>query len=196
MDQIATHRSDPDLQKFEKQRGVPLFRSNITYNVPHRNNLDKTHGYKVQVKQFPLKLAWASTAHKVQGITIKKGTNVVIHGHSNIPNGMYYIMLSRAEELEQVYIKMPLKKGKSEKLKLKIKADPNSLLENERLIQRSIVPSYKDKHYNVFMMNIDSLQNKVIDLQKDFHANVSDHICLAETWLKPNNYYSINMSNR
>ena len=57
-----------------------------------------------QVKQFPLKSAWASTAHKVQGITIKKGTNVVIHGHERIPNGMYYLMLSRVEEMEQIYI--------------------------------------------------------------------------------------------
>ena len=122
------------------------------YQVPHRKNY-KTHGSMCQVKQFPLKLAWGSTGHKVQGITIKKGTNVVIHGHKKIPNGMYYLMLSRAEEIEQIYFEMPkLKPDKPEKLKLVIKANPNSLKENENLVQRSIVPSYKGNHFSVFMV--------------------------------------------
>ena len=101
-----------------------------------------------------MKLAWGSTAHKVQGITIKKGTNVVVHGHEKIPSGMYYLMLSRAEEMDQIYIEMPNvkdKKGVVEKLKLKIKANLNSLKENENLVQRSIVPSIKDNHFSIFV---------------------------------------------
>ena len=78
----------------------------LMYQAPYRKNY-KTHSSMCQVKQFPLKLAWGSTGHKVQGITIKRGTIVVIHGHARIPNGMYYLMLSRAEEMEQVYIEMP-----------------------------------------------------------------------------------------
>ena len=60
---------------------------------------------------------------------------------------MYYLMLSRAEELEQIYIEMP------EKVKLTIRANPHSLQENENLVQRSIVPSYKNNHFSVFMLN-------------------------------------------
>ena len=146
-----------------------------------------------QVKQFPLKLAWGSTGHKVQGITIKKGTNVVIHGHERIPNGMYYLMLSRAEEMEQVYIEMPKLKNKDEKLKLEIRANQNSLKENENLVQRSIVPSYKDNHFSIFMVNINSLQNKIIELTNDVHGQVSDHICVVETWLDKNTDYSFNI---
>ena len=109
---------------------------------------------------------------------------------------MYYLMLSRAEELEQIFIQMPKERGKSEKLKLKIKADPNSLLENKRLVERSIVPSYKDKHFDVFMINIASLQNKIVDLQKDFFAEVSDHICVVETWLDKKTNYNFNIPGR
>ena len=195
LDQIARHSFDKDLSKFDEKNGVPIFRSNLTYQVPYRNNY-KEHGCQVQIKQFPLKLAWASTAHKVQGVTIKKGTNVVIHGHKNIPNGMYYLMFSRAEELQQIFLEMPKEKGKSEKIKLKIKADPNSLIENNNLVERSIVPSYKNKHFDVLMINIASLPNKIIDLQKDFYAEVSDHIGVVETWLETKNNYDFNMPGR
>ena len=106
MDQMANYQWDENIRKHKEQRGVPIFRHNLMYQVPYRKNY-KTHNSMCQIKQFPLKLAWGSTGHKVQGITIKKGTNAVIHGHAKIPNGMYYLMLSRAEEMEQVYIEMP-----------------------------------------------------------------------------------------
>ena len=114
LDQISKHAYDPNIRKHKEQGGVPIFRSNLMYQVPYKKNY-KTHNSMCQVKQFPLKLAWGSTGHKVQGITIKKGTNVVVHGHEKIPDGMYYLMLSRAEEMEQVYIEMPKIPGKSEK---------------------------------------------------------------------------------
>ena len=109
---------------------------------------------------------------------------------------MYYRMLSRAQELEQVYIEMPKLKGKSEKVKLNIKANPHSLKENENLVLRSIVPSYENNHFSIFMVNIDSLQNKIIDLTNDVFAQVSDHICVVETWLSPNTAYSFNIPGR
>ena len=143
LEQMAKHQYDEEIRKHKEERGVPIFRSNLSYQVPFKKNY-KTHGCRCEVKQFPIKLAWASTAHKVQGITIKKGTNVVIHGHERIPDGMYYLMLSRAEEMEQVYIEMPKSKRanpKGEKLKLKIRPNPKSLKENENLVQRSIVPA-------------------------------------------------------
>ena len=187
LDYMDTYAS----KEHKDQGGVPIFRHNLMYQIPHRKS-SKTHGKKAQVKQFPLKLAWGSTAHKVQGITIKKGTNVVVHGHEKIPSGMYYLMLSRAEEMDQIYIEMPNvkdKKGVVEKLKLKIKANPNSLKENENLVQRSIVPSIKDNHFSIFVMNIDSLQNKILDLTNDVYSQVSDHVCVVETWLEKDKEY-------
>jgi hypothetical protein len=192
VNQMATYASN----KHKEKGGVPIFRHNLMYQVPYRKN-NKTHGSMCQVKQFPLKLAWGSTGHKVQGITIKKGTNVVIHGHKRIPDGMYYLMLSRAEEMEQVYIQMPDLTDRQGrvigKLKLEIKANPNSLKENEKLVQRSIVPSIKDNHFSIFMVNINSLQNKIIELTNDVYGQVSDHICVVETWLDKNTDYSFNI---
>ena len=98
-------------------------------------------------------------------------------------------MLSRAEELEQVYIEMPKVKDTSEKLTLVIRANPHSIQENENLVLRSIVPNYKTNHFA-------SLQNKLIDLTNDIYAQVSDHICVVETWLNSNTEYSLNIPER
>ena len=94
---------------------------------------------------------------------------------------------------------MPLKKKgkvKHEKVKLKIKANPRSLKENENLVQRSIVPSYKENRFNIFMLNIASLKNKITDLKSDIHAQVADHICVVETWLDPNTTYNFDIPGR
>ena len=64
MGQIAKYRYDEDIRKFEEEKGVPIFRANQLYEVPYRKSC-KRHGTKCQITQFPLKLAWGSTSHKV-----------------------------------------------------------------------------------------------------------------------------------
>ena len=43
------------------------------------------------------------------------------------------------------------------------------------------------------MINIASLQNKIIDLSNDVYAQVSDHLCVVETWLQQNTDYQFNL---
>ena len=100
---------------------------------------------------------------------------------------MYYVMFSRAQDLEQVYVKNFTKK---------IKANEKSLLENQNLVDRSIVQSYKDNHFCLFMVNIQSLENKIVDLTNDVYASKADHICVVETWLKTNKEYNLNIHER
>ena len=97
---------------------------------------------------------------------------------------------------ESCIIKTTLGKNKQKKTKFIIKADPRSLEENKNLVQRSIVPNYENNHFAIFMLNIDSLQNKIIDLTNDIYAQVSDHICVVETWLDPKTEYSMNIPGR
>ena len=107
-------------------------------------SLGKTHGATCKITQFPLKLAWASTGHKVQGITIKKGTNVVAHGHKRMPECLYYMMLSRAQAMENMFVENFYPE--------KLKPNKEALEENERLNKRSIVPQFEEMKFCFFSM--------------------------------------------
>ena len=57
--------------------------------------------------QFPLKLAWAVTIHKSQGKTFKE--IMVDLGWGAFANGQVYVALSRAESMEGVHLKQPIR---------------------------------------------------------------------------------------
>ena len=40
----------------------------------------------------------------LQGQTVKKGTNLVIHWHKNLQPAMAYVMMGRVEDLKNLYI--------------------------------------------------------------------------------------------
>merc|ERR1711888_407817 len=62
--------------------------------------------------QFPLVLAWAVTVHKFQGQTVKSPQKVVIDLKSVFEAAQAYVMASRVQELEQLYILEELPKDK------------------------------------------------------------------------------------
>merc|ERR1712243_482822 len=56
------------------------------------------------VIQFPLKLAFACTAHKIQGATIPKPNKAIINVTDTFTSAMVYVELSRVCALSQVLI--------------------------------------------------------------------------------------------
>ena len=54
--------------------------------------------------QFPLRLAFAATAHKVQGQTVKKPNHLVLNLKTVREAAQAYVMLSRVQELNQLFI--------------------------------------------------------------------------------------------
>ena len=54
---------------------------------------------------------------------------------------------------------------------------------NADLEDRDISPSYKNIHFDYFVLNVSSLTKHFIDLKLDVYAQKSDNICVVETWL-------------
>ena len=164
--------------KYSSQRGCPIYKQTVEELIStSTRRKGKVHGSTYKLTQFPLRLAWGSTAHKVQGIEIKKGSDIVTHGDKKMPDGMYYVMLSRAQSLENVY--------NDNFFPEKLKANADALEEDGKLQERCVVSSYKNMHSSFFVLNIRSLSKHLIDVRQDMYAERSDHICLVETWLDP-----------
>ena len=81
--------------------------------------------------QFPLKIAHAITAHKIQGQTIPKPLKVALDISSIFEDAQAHVMLSRVEEFQQIYILESLPAEK-------IHASPKALAELAEMNSRSM----------------------------------------------------------
>ena len=94
-----------------------------------------------------------------------------------MPNALYYVMLSRAQAKENVYLENFLPD--------KLKANQEAVEEDQRLQERCIIQSYETMQFCFFILNIRSLSKHFDDLFNDIYALKSKHICLVETWINP-----------
>ena len=60
-------------------------------------------------EQLPLTLAWATTIHKAQGLTLEQAA-LDLTGGVFAP-GHLYVALSRVRRLEDLYLMQPIKSG-------------------------------------------------------------------------------------
>ncbi|CAF4753159.1 unnamed protein product, partial [Rotaria sp. Silwood2] len=142
---------------------------------------------KKGIKQFPLRLSWAMTIHKAQGITVDQ---VVISTKDFFGSGMGYTALSRVRTIEGLFlidlhverfycnenVDRILSQMKEMKRKTPIfRASPNLL--------------------NVLLHNIEGLKSNFNAFKSHHITEKADLICLTETWLKNNdqiNKFQIN----
>ena len=136
--------------------------------------------------QLPLVLCWAVTVHKIQGQTVKSPEKVVIDAKaaSKSDPAQVYVMLSRVQELEQLYI---LEKFPEDC----IRVSKAAMQEIERLMSVSVNrnPSQWEsendgKITKICFLNCRSIVNKFHSIKSDRSLQKSDLIILTETWLE------------
>lgn len=130
--------------------------------------------------QFPIRLSWACTAHKVQGMTTDK---VVVNLDKAFAPGQGYVALSRVTSQDGLYIdtENPVRLLKN------VFADPEvktALNEMSKVTFNDISRLLLSNGKKIIMHNIQSLGSHFEDLQNDARFKQVDIICLSETWLK------------
>ncbi len=89
------------LKKYVNKNVTPIFRIPFEYSL---GQAKKHHSAKAKVFQFPLKLAWALTSHKIQGQTIKPPTNLVADINSVFDFAQTYVILGRVQSIDQLHL--------------------------------------------------------------------------------------------
>ncbi|CAG2225833.1 unnamed protein product [Mytilus edulis] len=130
-------------------------------------------------KQFPLKLAWACTIHKVQGLTVEE---CVVDLNKCFTYGQAYVALSRVTSKSGLHIKSI----DTEKIDKKIFCDPDivkGVSEMTRfLLEIDDVAEEPTQSFQIMYHNIQGLQTHAEDLKHNPDFRRADYICLTETW--------------
>ena len=131
----------------------------------------------VRRRQFPLKLAWACTVHKVQGMTVDE---IVYDMDGTFSSGQAYVALSRVTKLSGLYIKNydPKYIWRSEDIhegvqKMNEFSAPDSFLAGKNVEVTLTVISH----------NVQGLRSKIEDIKANKALMNVDVIAITETWL-------------
>ena len=160
-------------QKFLNTPVTPISRIEFQFNMS--KNPSSQNDF-MKATQFPLKLSFACTAHKMQGSTVVKPDSLAIDLQSVKEAAQGYVMMSRVQSLDQLYI---LNEFPSNKLYPSLAA----MEELQRLKNIALNEQEKAISENtlIISLNIRSLPRHHSNLKGDPRM-VSKVIALQETW--------------
>ena len=164
-----------DMQnRYPNENVVSIEKLEFCYSISKNG---KTGSATALAYQFPLSLAFASTAHKVQGLTVKKPNSLIVDLRGVRESAQAYVILSRVQSLQQLYI---IESLCPEKITACIKA----LAELDRMIKVAINNNLSVKD-TIVSCNIRSIMKNFIDFMLFTTKKNAKVLCLQETWLEP-----------
>lgn len=174
-----------DCKKIGTQCGTRTPNGNIVVIQRIQEDIKENNSKNIVRHQFPLKLSWACTAHKVQGMTTYK---VVVNLDRAFAAGQAYVALSRLTSKDGLFIETLDEKI----LNKKVYADPDVKASVNTM--RKFIPNgidqdrdgYNFKMKSVLLFNVQSIRAHIQDFKSDCRLKDSDVLCLTETWLRDN----------
>ncbi|XP_074526296.1 uncharacterized protein LOC141790369 [Halichoeres trimaculatus] len=139
---------------------------------PEQEKATKWGGLRVQ---FPLRLAWACTVHKVQGLTVDQA---VVCFKKVFAPGQAYVALSRVRALSGLIIRDFNEKAIFSKTTIReaLEGMPPFLIGQQK-------PSSDAPSFSVYLMNVQSLSRHLVDLVSCTQHIQPNCIAVTETWL-------------
>ncbi|CAG2241334.1 unnamed protein product [Mytilus edulis] len=126
-------------------------------------------------KQFPIRLCWACTVHKIQGQSL---TEVFISFRGNFTTGQAYVALSRSTSLSGLFL------TDFSANRIRVSSTVHSEMERLRSMCKTqpqlLLPDTDCPHVNISLLNARSAKHHFIDIQKDPLLLSCDIICLTE----------------
>ena len=174
-----------DSKDIGKITGTKTPQGNLVLIHRVQEDIKEKNTRSVVRRQFPLKLSWACTAHKVQGMTTK---SVVVNLDRTFSPGQAYVAISRVTSKNGLFIET---KNESILLK-KIYADPDVKLALNAMEKfcpletnrKSLTPT--ENYRTILLFNVQSLRKHFIDIVNDKRFLKAEFITLTETWLRDN----------
>lgn len=155
---------------------VPLSKHEVTFLAKGKR------GSEVTRLQFPLTLAWATTIHKVQGLTLDEIVVDMKGGRFN--PGQDYVAFSRVKTLEGLHILNfnPSAIKKSNRVTDEMLRLSTKLLQPASEMQCLSLP---DSYVTIALLNVRCIVGKLPDLEQDTAVKCASILCFCETWLSP-----------
>lgn len=162
--------------------------TNVKYTL-NESSKEVTEEIIGSFMQYPLRLAWAITIHKSQGLTFERA---IIDAQSAFAHGQVYVALSRCKSFEGIVLRSPIIYS-SVKTDVKVKnfteeADKNApdeahLQQSKRDFQQSLILELFD--FNILKRNVNQMNRVFLSHENSLHADAFrqfKELCvLAET---------------